>query len=78
MDLQQDFKELLACFNRSGVEHLIVGGYAVAFHGAPRYTGDLDVYVNPTRGKARRILSALKVLGFCGLDLDEEDFCAPG
>lgn len=78
MDPQQDFKELLACFNRNGVEHLIVGGYAVAFHGAPRYTGDLDVYVNPTRGNAQRILSALKAFGFGGLDLYEEGFRTPG
>jgi hypothetical protein len=78
MDLQQDFKDVLACFNRSGVEYLIVGGYAVAFHGAPRYTGDLDVYVNPIAENARRIMSALRAFGFGELDLDEGDFCAPG
>jgi hypothetical protein len=75
---QQDSKDVLACFNRSGVEYLIVGGYAVAFHGAPRYTGDLDVYVNPIRENARRIMTALRAFGFGGPDLDEEDFSAPG
>jgi hypothetical protein len=78
MDLQQDFKELLACFNRRGVEYLVVGGYAVAFHGAPRYTGDLDLYVNPTRGNAGRVIEALRAFGFGGLDLSEEDFSTTG
>jgi hypothetical protein len=39
MEVQPDFKELLASFNANGVEYLIVGGYALAFHGAPGYTG---------------------------------------
>ena len=47
MDIQQDFKELLRLLNAHKVEYMIVGGYALAFHGAPRYTGDIDVYVKP-------------------------------
>ena len=43
MELQSDFRDLLASFDAAGVEYLVVGGYALAFHGAPRYTGDLDV-----------------------------------
>ena len=49
MELYPDFKELLALFNAHRVEYLIVGGYALAFHGAPRYTGDLDLLVNSPR-----------------------------
>ncbi len=45
MDIQKDFKELLELFNAHKVEYLIVGGYALAFHGAPRFTGDIDVLV---------------------------------
>lgn len=41
MDLQPDFRELLGLFNANNVEYLIVGGDALAYHGAPRYTGDL-------------------------------------
>lgn len=48
MEIQQDFRELLALFNAAGVEYLVVGGYAVVYHGAPRYTGDIDLYVRPT------------------------------
>jgi hypothetical protein len=69
---------LLACFNRSGVDYLIVGGYAVAFHGAPRYMGDLDLSVNRTRGNAGRIMGTLRASGFGGIDLGGEDFFSPG
>jgi hypothetical protein len=46
MEIQSDFRDLLALFNKNRVEYIIVGGYALAFHGAPRYTGDLDIFVN--------------------------------
>jgi hypothetical protein len=45
MEIQQDFKESFACFNANRVDYLIVGGHAVAFHGASRFTGDVDVFV---------------------------------
>ena len=47
MEIQQDFRDLLELFNSNKVEYIIVGGYALAFHGAPRYTGDIDIYVKP-------------------------------
>ena len=46
MEIQSDFRDLLESFNKNRVEYVIVGGYALAFHGAPRYTGDLDILVN--------------------------------
>ena len=49
MDLAPDFDEFVASLTVHGVEFLIVGAYALAFHGAPRFTGDLDVFVQPTR-----------------------------
>jgi hypothetical protein len=45
MEIQKDFKEFFALFNAHKVEYVIVGGYALAFHGAPRYTGDIGVLV---------------------------------
>jgi len=48
MEIQQDFRDLLELFNSNKVEYIIVGGYALAFHGAPRYTGDIDIYVKPS------------------------------
>ena len=47
MELQKDFEELFESFNAHNVEYIIVGGHADAFHGAPRYTGDIDVLINP-------------------------------
>jgi hypothetical protein len=49
MEAEIDYKELLALFNANEVRHLIIGAYALAFHGAPRYTGDLDILVQPIR-----------------------------
>jgi hypothetical protein len=77
MDLPSDFKELLELFNAHKVEYLIVGGYALAFHGAPRYTGDIDLFVRPTAENAARILAALEEFGFGSLDLSPEDFATP-
>lgn len=45
MEVQQDFKKLLALFNAHKVDYMIVGGYALAYHGFPRYTGDLDILI---------------------------------
>jgi len=77
MEVQQDFKELLELLNAREVDYLIVGGYALALHGAPRYTGDLDVFVKPDAGNAARIVQALDAFGFGGLGLTAEDFSFP-
>jgi hypothetical protein len=77
MEAQKDFKELLALFNAHDVDYVIVGAYALAFHGAPRYTGDLDVLVRPDRENGERVLNALNAFGFASLGLTEEDFSSP-
>lgn len=77
MDFYRDFEELLQCFNAHRVEYLIVGGYALAFHGAPRYTGDLDVWIKPDASNALRVLAALKDFGFGSLEMSEKDFTNP-
>lgn len=77
MELYQDFKELLELFNARGVEYLIVGGYALAAHGAPRATGDIDLWVNPTRENASRVLRALGEFGIGGIELSTGDFTKP-
>jgi hypothetical protein len=74
MEVQSDFKELLALFNEHKVDYLIVGGYALAMHGAPRFTGDLDLYVRPDPGNASRIMTALTAFGFGSAGLSEADF----
>ncbi len=74
MEIQKDFKELLELFNAHKVEYLIVGGYALAHHGVPRYTGDMDIFVKPDKENALRILKALDNFGFGSLGLEEDDF----
>ena len=77
MEVQRDFKELLALFNAHDVDYLIVGAYALAYYGAPRYTGDMDILVRADLENARRILSALEEYGFGSLGLRNEDFSSP-
>ncbi len=77
MEVQPDFKELLELFNKHHVEYLIVGGYALAFHGAPRFTGYPDIYVRPDSQNARRIMAALEEFGFGSVGVTPEDFTTP-
>lgn len=77
MEIPKDFKELLELFNAHKVEYLIVGGYALAFHGAPRFTGDIDLLVKADSENAKRILGALEEFGFGSLKLSEVDFTSP-
>jgi hypothetical protein len=77
METPSDFKDLLALFNAQGVEYLLVGGYALAFHGAPRFTGDLDIFVKPSPENAQRIMAAINQFGFASTGLGPADFNAP-
>jgi hypothetical protein len=63
--------------NSHAVEYLIVGGHAVAFHGYPRLTIDLDFFVRPDRENARRLLAVLDAFGFGQVGLDEDAFTNP-
>ena len=78
MEIYQDFKELLELLNVHKVEYVIVGAYALSFHGVPRFTGDIDILVKPDQDNAAKILVALKDFGFGSLDLKESDFHEPG
>jgi hypothetical protein len=77
MEVQKDFRELLELFNAHNVEYVIVGAYALAFHGVPRFTGDIDILVRPSPDNARKILSALTDFGFGSLALTADDFQKP-
>ena len=74
MEAQQDFKELLELLNKHEVEYVVVGGHALAFHGAPRYTGDIDILVHPTEKNARKIMAVLRDFGFGEVGLSADDF----
>ncbi len=75
--LTSDFKEFAALLNANRVEYLIVGGYALAAYGYPRYTGDLDFWVGTDPVNAQRLLDTLEQFGFGGLGIRLEDFTAP-
>ena len=77
MESYQDFSELLELLNATEVEYLVVGGYAVAHHGHPRYTRDLDLFVHTSPDNARRIVKVLGEFGFGAVGLTEEDFASP-
>jgi hypothetical protein len=72
--LQRDLSEFIGLLTSTGVEFVVVGGHAVAFHGHPRFTGDIDILLRPTRDNAERVLRALNAFGFCSLDLSPADF----
>ena len=74
MDFPSDFNALLALFNAHGVEYVIVGGYALAQYGAPRFTGDIELLVKADAENAKNTLAALDAFGFASLGLTVEVF----
>ena len=75
--LNQDFKEFIQSLNDNHVRYLVVGGYAVAFHGHPRYTKDIDIWIERTPRNASQVVKALDQFGFGSLGLKEADFLVP-
>ncbi len=75
--LNQDFKEFIQLLNEHKVRYLVIGGYAVALHGHPRYTKDLDIWVEMEPNNAKRLMDALTEFGFGAVGLTQEDFLAP-
>ncbi len=78
MPANPDFRDLFAAFNAAQVRYLLVGGYALAFHGRPRFTKDLDVWVEPQAENAARAYSALKTFGAPLNELRAGDLERPG
>ena len=77
MPINPDFLDLFRCLNASGAEYLVVGGYALAAHGCPRHTKDLDVFYRADPENANRVLAALREFGFAGLDLGADELLEP-
>ncbi len=75
--LNQDFKEFIQSLNDNQVRYLVIGGYAVAFHGHPRYTKDMDVWIAMKPDNAAKMVKALEQFGFGSLGLRAEDFLVP-
>ena len=76
--MYSDFKELLSIFNQQAVKYLIVGGYAVAEHAEPRFTKDLDIWVEASGENAKRVFGALQSFGAPLSGLTEADFSREG
>jgi hypothetical protein len=75
--LSKDFKEFAELLRSNGVEYLIVGGYALAAYGHPRYTGDLDFWVRRDAANAERVLVALQQFGFGAVGITKADLMTP-
>lgn|SRR5690348_17443923 len=74
MTLTQEWRSFIECLECNKVEYLVVGAIALAHHGLPRYTGDLDIWVRNSPTNAQRVVDALRTFGFGSLELKAEDF----
>jgi predicted nucleotidyltransferase len=77
IELPKDFREFLRLLSAHGVEYVVVGGYAVGFHGYPRATNDLDVWIALSRDNAERAVGALREFGFGTPDLSPDFLLEP-
>ena len=75
--MNRDFAEMLSALSEAGAEFLVVGAYALAAHGIPRATGDLDIWVRPTKDNAGRVMGALIAFGAHLGDLTLDDLTKP-
>ena len=75
--MERDFVEMLSALNAAGVEYLVVGAHALAAHGVPRATGDLNLWIRATPDNARRVLGALREFGAPLFDLSVDDLVQP-
>ena|SRR5438067_6758049 len=73
MQLSADLREFIGLLNSGDVEYVIVGAHSLAYHGRPRYTGDLDILVRPSPANAEKLSAVLRNFGFAAL-LEEVDF----
>ncbi len=76
--LSKDFSEFIALLNKQAVEYLVIGGYAVAFHGHPRYTKDIDLWIGNSHANAFRLLAAIDEFGMGSLGLTANDLQTDG
>lgn len=80
IELTQDFQDLLVELSLVAAEYVVVGGYAVAFHGHPRATKDIDIYVRPEAKNGQKVFEALVAFGapLAAHKVSPADFAAPG
>lgn len=74
MSLSVDLKEFIGLLNSRGVEYVIVGAHSLAFHGRPRYTGDLDILIRPSQENAEKVTTVISEFGFPQSGFQAADF----
>ena len=74
MIFEPDFVDFIELLNQHGVAYMVVGAHALAYHGRPRHTGDLDIWIKPSRENAAKMTLVLAAFGFGSLGLTESDF----
>lgn len=74
MTLDPDFEDFIQFLNQYEVDYMIVGGYAMAFHGSPRYTGDLDIWIDISESNAEKMILVITAFGFASLGFEKKDF----
>lgn len=75
--LNDDFKDFLLALNRAEVKYILVGGYAIIYHGYNRTTGDLDIWVEASAENYKKLLHAFRIFGMSPFDMTEARFCDP-
>ena len=78
MTLDKNFEDFVVMLNQQGVTYMVVGGYALAFHGKPRHTGDLDIWIDLSDDNARKMVQVLNDFGMSSLGLNKIDFIQKG
>lgn len=73
MNIHPDFSDFISALNQNAVEYVIVGAYDLAFLGYPRYTGDIDIWINPSTTNANALIKAIGDFGMKSLSLTEQD-----
>lgn len=73
MKIHPDFNDFVTALNKNRVQYVIVGSFALAFHGCPRATGDIDFWIRPTSSNAKALLKALRYFGFGEVDISVDD-----
>lgn len=77
MRIEKDFKKFIELLNKNEVQYLIVGSFAFSYYAEPRFTKDIDIFVEPTEENAKKILKTLTDFGFKSISLISKDFQEP-
>jgi hypothetical protein len=78
MKLEKDFSDFVELLNQHGIEYMVVGGYALAFHGEPRFTGDMDIWIDVSVSNAEKMVKVMHDFGAASLGFTKKDFMDEG